>query len=253
MFDKKYLDTYVDVHPPALTKRQVSFLIKNLRLKKTQEILDLACGFGRHAIPLAKAGYKITGVDYSKYLLARAKIEAKKAGARVKFARKDMRSLGFKNKFDVIYAMFTAFGYFADEKDNEKALKSMARSLKPGGKFLLDLNNIIEVITRVNKLHKKKSDGTMTKVFKEELSNDLKIKITSTFNHQKMTMAMKIEWRDESDKEKNFETKVRLYSLPEITNMLGEAGLKVEKIFGDFNGSEYKFSSPRMIILATKQ
>jgi len=66
IFDEKYLRTYVDIVTPKLTQQQVFFLLKELRLRKGAEILDLACGYGRHAIALAKRGYHVTGLDFSR-------------------------------------------------------------------------------------------------------------------------------------------------------------------------------------------
>ena len=78
-FDERYLKTYtdVDIISPAATAKQIPFLIKTLRLKKGAHILDLACGYGRHAIPFAKKGYKVTGVDFSGYFIRLAKNKAR--------------------------------------------------------------------------------------------------------------------------------------------------------------------------------
>ncbi len=69
VFDEKYLDTYVDIVTPEFTAQQISFLLERLRLKEGAKILDLACGHGRHSIELARRGYKVTGLDFSKHFI----------------------------------------------------------------------------------------------------------------------------------------------------------------------------------------
>ncbi len=251
VFDKKYLDTYIDTYPPELTEKQVKFLIRELKLTKTKKILDLACGFGRHAIPLSKLGYNITGVDYSKYFIKKATGAAKKVGAKVKFLQKDIRKLNFKNEFNVIYCMFTSFGYFESEGEHLKTLKNVYRGLKNGGEFLLDLPNLRAIEKQV-KSYRRLRDGTLQKIFRQESSNDLKVKITSTFNPRGKTMSMKVEWVDENDRKKSYTTKVHLFSEPEIAELLLKAGFKILGVLGDFKGAKFNPKSPRMIVLARK-
>jgi len=83
---KKYYDSpqYLREHKKYLTlartKSEVDFLIKTLKLKKADKILDIACGDGRHSIELAKRGYQVVGVDRSRFLIKEANKNAEKAG-----------------------------------------------------------------------------------------------------------------------------------------------------------------------------
>jgi SAM-dependent methyltransferase len=145
VFDKDYLKTYVDIITPERTKQEINFILKFIKTKfknKKIKILDLACGYGRHAIPLAQEGHFVIGVDYSSYFLKLAKREAKKLKLKnIKFIKKDMRKIDFGGKFDLIINMFTSFGYFENEDDNILVLKNVYQALKKNGYFILDLDN----------------------------------------------------------------------------------------------------------------
>ena len=67
------------------TGRQVDFLIKQLQLKGTEKILDLACGFGRHSLEFARRGYDVTGIDITPAYIDYANEQAKKENLNAKF------------------------------------------------------------------------------------------------------------------------------------------------------------------------
>lgn len=117
---------------PEQTKLELAYLKKILN--KKQRILDIACGYGRFAIPLAKQGYNIQGIDLSSNLLNEAKRNAKKEHLNIKFILGDMTNLPYKdNSFDATICMWSAFIELTKEQDQIKALKEMLRVLKDKG------------------------------------------------------------------------------------------------------------------------
>jgi len=121
-----------------LTKAQLNFLKKYL--SKDQKILDVACGFGRLTIPLAKDGYDIEGVDLAPNLIKDAKNYAEQENLKIKFCIADMRKLPYKNKtFDVVICMWSSFCHLLIEKDQIAAIKEMYRILKSSGQIIIDL------------------------------------------------------------------------------------------------------------------
>lgn len=86
-------------------------------------VLDVACGLGRHSVPLARRGYEVTGVDISPTFIERARQRAVEASVRVSFVVGDMRhlgtSLGPDVRFDAFIQMFTANGYYGRDGDLE--------------------------------------------------------------------------------------------------------------------------------------
>jgi len=252
LFDEKYLKTYVDTVTPELTKQQIPALLKILRPKKDAKILDLACGHGRHSIELAKRGYKVTGIDFSKHFIDVAKKDAKERDAEVNFICDDMRNLSFVNKFDFVINMFTSFGYFDDENDNELVLRKISRALKPNGKFLIEINNFVGQLARALREGKfEKKTGFLTIVKKDKLSNGLIVTTKDEFNPVTMRWAMTRTWKENS-KTKNYKTNVRIFSPAELGSMMKRNGLLVEKIWGDLQGSPLGIDSRRLVVLARK-
>jgi SAM-dependent methyltransferase len=101
------------------------------------ELLDVPCGFGRHSVPLARAGYRVTGVDRSESLLAEAR---RRAGGqrRPKLSRADYRELPFREAtFDAALCLFSSLGYLGDEED-AKALAEIGRVLRPGARLVIE-------------------------------------------------------------------------------------------------------------------
>jgi len=133
---------------------------KALKLKRGSRVLDLACGTGRHSILLARRGAAVLGVDKTPSYLE----EARRRAASIKncrFALGDMRRLPFENEFDGAINLWTSFGYFAKPSDDLKALKGVARALKPGGLFLIEL--VDHAYTRARTSHRhwsRQSDGS---------------------------------------------------------------------------------------------
>lgn len=136
-------------------------LVRRLRMRRGARVLDVPCGFGRHALVLARCGYRVTGVDISPELLAQARavcsgasqglrrgIVAHLPGATKRsrpprvpeFIRGDMRRLRFRGQFDLVLNLFTSFGYFGDRGD-QRVLDSFYRALRPGGRAVVHVIN----------------------------------------------------------------------------------------------------------------
>jgi SAM-dependent methyltransferase len=137
-FGPDYFEIYRDFFPAEKTAAEVDGVVALLGLSPGARVLDLACGQGRHAIPLAERGFTVTGYDLSEECLARARADAAARGAGVRWVRGDMRALSFDAEFDAVINVFTAFGYFADEEDDVETLRRVRRALVPGGRFLLE-------------------------------------------------------------------------------------------------------------------
>lgn len=106
-------------------------------------ILDLGCGTGNHAIPLAKRGYRVTGVDRSSEMLKQAMAKARTQHAGLKktpqFLKGDVRSFALNQSFDAVIMMFAVLGYQLTNPDLFSTLGAVRQHLKPGGLFIFDL------------------------------------------------------------------------------------------------------------------
>jgi SAM-dependent methyltransferase len=119
----------------------VAFLARHLSLPRYGRILDLCCGYGRHAIALARQGYQVTGLDRSQAAIAEAKRRSRAAGVEVTYVTGDMREVGeMPDTFDAVINMWQSLSYF-DDDTNADVLRAIRGLLTPGGRFIVDLYN----------------------------------------------------------------------------------------------------------------
>ncbi len=232
-----YLYFYGDGLTEERTEKEVQFFIRELGLRKSMKILDLACGHGRHTNRLSELGYDVIGVDISPGFLKIAKNEAKNKGLKVCYIQKDMRKIRWKEKFDRVLLIFTAFGYFEDN-ENLLVLKNIAYALKPGGLFCFDtfnrdvfLKNFLPYIVTTK-------------------GNDLMIERNTFDSLTGRVYDKRIVIKDGKRKDKPFF--VRIYNPTEMRDLLARTGLKLYKIFSDFDSKPFTNDSRRMIIIAKK-
>ncbi len=106
------------------------------------DVLDMACGRGRHAYWFARAGCRVSGIDISEESIAEARRDVPGAV----FTVHDMRAPYANGTFDLVVCLFTSLGYFEDEDDDRKALTAAFAALRPGGHFVLDFMNSERVL-----------------------------------------------------------------------------------------------------------
>jgi D-alanine-D-alanine ligase len=144
IFNAFYLKTDGDVvEDHKITSYEVDIFSKILDLRPEHYIFDLCCGQGRHSIEFAKRGFeKIEGLDRSRYLIQKARSNAKKNGLICKFHEGDARNLPYPpDNFDKIMILGNSFGYFESINDDFNVLREVFRVLKPWGSILIDLTD----------------------------------------------------------------------------------------------------------------
>lgn len=106
------------------TQRQVDFIINTLSLTGKERILDLACGFGRHSLELARRGYTVTGLDITPQYVAYASVQAQNEGLNADFIYADVREVNFCGEFDVVLNLADgAIGYLENDAESKKSLR----------------------------------------------------------------------------------------------------------------------------------
>ncbi len=246
-FDDLYYETYRVFEDEDRNEREARFIVEALGLRDGARVLDLGCGYARHAVYLAKWGYRVVCFDLSQALLARAVERAERFGVsdRVEFVRGDMRSLDYKESFDGVYLFFTSFGYFDDE-DNQAVLGGVSRALRRGGRLLLDLWNPVALMHYAYLF-----DGERRTWF--EAGDYVVLEETTYDVLNARVVAKRVFFRRGSTTpvaERSFS--VRFYTYWELRKMLENAGMTVERTMGSYSGSDYRPSSPRLIIVARK-
>jgi SAM-dependent methyltransferase len=240
VFDEDYLRTLPFMSADQ-TLREVEFIESSLGVKPGGQILDVGCGYGRHAIELVQRGLDVTGLDLSLPLLLRAADEAQKRAMSVNFVHADMREMAFEKQFDGVCCMLTSFGYF-DEETNLRVAEGIARALKPGGRLLLDLVNRDYVVGDLPSRVWWEGNGC---VVLEEV--DFNFHTSRIITHRSIVF--------EDGRQVEQEISVRAYSLHEIGRLLRQAGFRVIDISGGLatRGHFFGGTSRNLLILAEKR
>jgi SAM-dependent methyltransferase len=240
IFDEDYLRT-LPFMTAEQTMKEVSFIEGSLEAPAGAEVLDVGCGYGRHAIELVQRGLNVTGLDLSLPLLIRAADEAQRRALSVNFVHADMREMPFDRKFDGAYSMLTSFGYF-DEDANLKVAEGVARALKPGGRFLLDIVNrdyvVADLPSRIW------WEGTGCVVLEE---------VDFNFHTSRVVTRRSVVFEDGRQLEQ--EISVRAYSLHELGRLLRHAGFRVLDISGSLStrGRFLGVNSRNLLVLSEKR
>lgn len=196
------------------TLGECDFLEREIGPDKGARILDVGCGTGRHTIELAKRGYNVAGIDLSESQLARARQKAERQQVKIDLQQQDARSLSFNAEFDVAIMLCEGgFPLMETDEMNFEILKNVARSLKPGGKFIFTtLNGLFPLYHSVEQFCASASrEGNAT-----YRSNTFDL---MTFRDHNIT-----EIEDDHGNKKTLECNERYYVPSEITWMLKTLG-----------------------------
>lgn len=218
-------------------RAEALFSVEQTQLMKSDTVLDLCCGNGRHIAHLLPHTSRVVGLDFSPHLLHLAR---KTLQGKALLVRADMRRQPFDGVFDVVMNYFTSFGYFQSEEENLAVVYEMSRSLKSGGRFFIDYLNRNWAEAHVEPESVRYQDEYE---IREERWID-----TESHRINKTTIVSKDGKRLGESGES-----VKLYTLDEITGLLNKGGLQVESVYGDYSGSTCcDPSQPRMIIVGRK-
>jgi SAM-dependent methyltransferase len=240
-FGSDYLGIYRHIFTAERSEQEVAFAERILALAPRALVLDLCCGQGRHSVPLAQHGYGVTALDLSPAYLELAQQSARSHNVELETVSADMRRIPFRNHFDAVVNMYSSFGYLESEADDAEVLKSVARALKPRGRFFLDmLNREWAIANYIQNDWHSDFDGTL---YVERRDFDL---ATSRMRVRFTIVGPNGGRRDSIGHD------IRLYTLTEITRMLSVEGLRVTATFGGFAGEPYAIDNRRMIICACK-
>lgn len=218
-------------------KNLFNLINKNILLEKGSKVLDLACGAGRHSILFAKNGFDVTAVDISNNLLNVARKTANELALNINFIKSDLRKLNLNEKFHLILNLFTSFGYFESDDENEEIIKFASEHLLDNAYFVIDFFNIIYLKKNIIPVSYDKIEDGIIKQERVFEGNRILKKITITKKND-------VKYYYES---------VRTYSKDELITLIIKNGLRIQNIIGNYLGVEFEeINSPRVIIIAKK-
>jgi 2-polyprenyl-3-methyl-5-hydroxy-6-metoxy-1,4-benzoquinol methylase len=217
---------FFDAHAPHYdanpftqhTKAEIDFLLSLFALPAGSTVLDVGCGTGRHAVELAKRGYRVTGVDLSEGMLNVARAKAAVEDVDVKFVQADATAFATEEWFDAAICLCEGGPGLIGKGDDAEAhdlaiFRSIANALKPHAPFLLTTLNGYATIRQMS----------------DQITHE------GRFDPATMVSKYEDEW-DLPEGTRVVQIYERLFIPPEVVKMLQTAGFRVDNVFGGTAG-----------------
>jgi ubiquinone/menaquinone biosynthesis C-methylase UbiE len=236
LFSEFYLRAYASDERNADAGEQALAAARLAGCPDGGDLLDVPCGFGRHSIPLARAGYRVVGTDRSQTLLDEAR--RRSGGERwPKLVQADYRKLPFADaSFDAALNLYTSIGFLGDEEDT-KALAEIGRVLRPGAPLVIEAMHRDRLVTLGSDRHW------------ELLGEGRLLVMQSTFDHAAGVAQTTQTLIDTGNGRESRTWSIRVYSATELVAMLGRAGFAEARCYGDLDGGPLR-SDTRLVIVA---
>lgn len=239
-WQKLFDASYLTIHDQSQdgTEEEVEFLEDVLELAPDKRVLDMCCGFGRHAIALAHRDLRVTGVDFSGVLLREGRRHARAAGVDVEWVESDARAFKTRRRYHAAINMFTAFGYFESEDDDETVLRRMADALRPGGLLCLDTMN----------------HDWLVRHFSPQVVTSFEGGHAIDFNRfdavRSRVETDRVLCFDGKSKKQHFS--IRLYTGRELIRKAQRCGLEIVQLYGGFDKQPLTMETQRLILIARR-
>lgn len=237
-FSDFYLRAYAEDERDEQAEADALAAVRLAGVEPGADVLDAPCGFGRHTIALARAGFRAVGVDRSQALLAEARRRA--GGERwPKWTHADYRELPFAEaSFDAALNLFTSLGYLGDEED-VKVLAAIRRVLRPGARLVLET------------MHRDRLVETFSENGWRLLGEGRLLLEQRTFDVAS-GVAQTTQTVVESSGERESRTwSARTYTATELLAMVARAGFADAKAYGSFAADPLTTTS-RLVVVATR-
>ena len=239
-FDEAVLRLYRSRLDPAEARAETAALLEWMALPLGGEILDVGCGWGRHALLLAEAGLRVTGVDISPAALAEAASASTEMGLSVRWEERDMRALGFDGEFDASLSLFSSLGYFLSDQEDLTVLQGIHRALRPGGTFLLETMHRDSFVIgfqpreRWPAVEGDTAGGT--------------VEVERRFDALEGVNRERLTWPDGTVKEHA----MRIRTATEWMALLEAAGFAIEEVWGGWDEEPLERTSPILVVLGRR-
>lgn len=224
---------------PEWTQREVDFLTSELNVQAGQAILDIPCGFGRHAIALAQSGYQVTGIDISETFLKPLNEKIRIEKLNILTIQADILSVKIDKTFSGAICMGNSFGYFNFEK-MKSFVEKVSSKLEPAARFIIHSNMMAE-----STLPDAAKDSSYT-------FGDLTMQITQEYDMDESCWVIHILYTKAGKKEEHI-FKHYVFTLAEVKRLLQQYGLTTIKTYSTTEKANYQLGDPQIYLIAEKQ
>jgi SAM-dependent methyltransferase len=189
-------------------------------------------------VEFALKGFTAVGVDLTEEYLAEARRRAGDNGVDIELVRGDMREFSRPDTFDLAVNLFTSLGFFEEPGDDIRVLENLHRSLKPGGRLIIELTGK-EILARIFRERDWHRDGET--IFLEER------RVADSWSRMINTWTIL-----ENGKRSEYRFTLRLYSARELMNTVEACGFREVEAFGSLSGAPYDETAERLVVTAHK-
>ncbi len=239
-FDGHYKDIWREINPPELTKVEVDFMINNFGLTKDSAVLDMMCGFGRHALALGRQGIAVTAVDNLKTYTDEIAETAAKENLPVNTVQDNIFTYTPQQQYDLAICMGNSLNFFPEE-DLLVILKTIVASLKQGGSLLIHSYSLAETVI------KHFNPRTWTDIGELRiLSKSRYLFFPTRLDTETMmiTAGGEIEMKQAVD---------YIFSLSEMNKILALVGLRLKEVYTIPGRKKFAVGDPYAYMIATKE
>jgi cyclopropane fatty-acyl-phospholipid synthase-like methyltransferase len=238
-FDGAYKEIWRTIIPDELTVKEVDFMLPYFNLQPGSKVLDLMCGYGRHALALAGKGVAVTAVDNLQDYITEIQQTATKENLPVKAVKAAVTDYKTDDIFDLVICMGNSLQFF-NADDTINLLRNIAAQLKKGGHLLINSWSIAEIAIK-NFTAKSWSHV-----------GDLKFLTDSKylFYPTRIETETTIIFPDGSIEEKTGIDYI--FSINEMEAMLKAAGLVLKEVYSIPGRKKFTLGEPRAYLVAEK-
>jgi SAM-dependent methyltransferase len=220
------------------TRAEADFLQKQLQLPPGGKVLDVPCGNGRLSLELAKRGLEPTAVDLATEFITEARKASQQANVKVDWQQRDMRDLPWSEEFDGAFCFGNSFGYL-DEQGNADFLRSVAKALRPGARFVLDSGAVAECLLPILQEKRSLECGGIT------------LESETRYDHTQGRIFTDYTFIRDGQSDTRPASQ-RVYTYRETADLLTKAGLRTIAAYGALSEEPFKFGAQRLYLVATK-
>jgi cyclopropane fatty-acyl-phospholipid synthase-like methyltransferase len=228
--------------PPDVTMQETDFLLGELNLEKGQDILDIPCGFGRHAVELSKRGFTVTGVDISETFIKGLTEKIISEELNIKAIRADILTVQLPETYSGAVCMGNSFGYFSFDK-MKVFVEKVSACLDAGSKFIINSGMIAESILP-NFLNYSKNNTYNV--------GNITMDVSNTYNAEESYMLSNLLYTKEGRKEEH-SFKHYVFTMAEIKRLLKLYGLSIIGTYSSTSKDEYNIGDRQVYIVAKKE
>ncbi len=236
-FDGHYKKIWKDFIPEQLTEKEVAFMIPYFKLSEESKVLDMMCGYGRHALALGRKGISVTAIDNQVAYIDEINSAAEKENLPVTGINNSIQAFTPQEKFDLAICMGNSLQFF-DKKDLIDILSTVSACMKPGGRLLINSWSLAEIVFRNFK------DKSTSKIGEMEFEVESGFEILPTRMEVKsriITPNGEVEERSSVD---------YIYSINEMSSIFAESGFRLTEVYSIPGRKKFTLGEPRAYLIA---